>query len=498
MLKRDEWLDLARKLDWTFRYVTEEEVFPEELSGAPWLPHEAWKDWDEPYKDSYREYVQNQLEKDQSILAVRDAVGRMDDIKKLDPSWVQMVKFHHAPISLGEYAAATGELRMARFGRDSAWRTMASLGALDEMRHTQIPLLLAHQLVRIDPGFDWAHKCLHTNQWASIAARHFFDDQFTAANAIDTALQLTFVFETGYTNLEFVALTAMADKAEDSVFEKALTSIQTDESRHAQIGGPTLEVILKHDPERAQYLLDKQFWRCWRIILVLTGCGMDYLTPLDARPQSYKEFMQEWIVDQYIRQCEEFGLKLPWYWDTFLEELDCAHHSFMLGLYTYRSTMWLDYAMPSPDDKKWLREKYPDTWERYYEPIWDHIAAAWRDKGEHATLPYTLPSLCNLCQLPTAFIRPGKNTACTLDYNGRKYIFCSEPCRWIFQQEPIKFASHKNVIDRVFAGEAPTDLQGAIKWFEITPDVMGRDLYQGEYPWLNGTNGKGAKVASAD
>jgi len=35
---RDEWCDLARKLDWSFSYVDEREVFPEALAGSPWLP----------------------------------------------------------------------------------------------------------------------------------------------------------------------------------------------------------------------------------------------------------------------------------------------------------------------------------------------------------------------------------------------------------------------------------------------------------------------------
>ena len=51
MLKRDEWLDLARKVDWDFSYVTEEEAFPAVAAGKPWLPGAAWRDWDEPYKD---------------------------------------------------------------------------------------------------------------------------------------------------------------------------------------------------------------------------------------------------------------------------------------------------------------------------------------------------------------------------------------------------------------------------------------------------------------
>jgi toluene monooxygenase system protein A len=483
-LRRDDWLDVARKVDWEYRYVDERDVFPEVVSGTPWLPHEAWKDWEEVYRNTYREYVQNQLVKDESVLAVRDALGKAKITERLDPAWVQLAKFHNGAIALGEYAACLGELRMARFGRDSAWRTMANLGALDEIRHCQIPLLLGQDLLKFDQNFDWTHKGYHTNEWAMIAARHLFDDMFTAASAMDTAIQLTFVFETGFTNLQFIAMAAMADGADDHVFEKALASIQTDESRHAQQGHPVLRTLIENGgQEYGQYLLEKMWWRSWRIFLALTGTSMDYLTPLGARKHSFKEFMEEWIMDQFLKNLEEFGLKRPWFWDLFVEELDYAHHSFQLGLYTYRPTLWFDEPMPSPEEREWLCEKYP-TWGDTYGPLWDGIEHSWKTKGEAATLPYSLPSLCNMCQLPTAFMRPGKNTACTLEHGGRKYLFCSEPCRWIFQQQPERFAEHKSVIDRIFAGEAPTDLGGVLEWMGFNrPDEPGKDLHGGNPPW---------------
>ena len=48
-MKRGDWFDLARKLDWEFSYVREEEVFPPEVAGRPWRPAETWRGWDEPY-----------------------------------------------------------------------------------------------------------------------------------------------------------------------------------------------------------------------------------------------------------------------------------------------------------------------------------------------------------------------------------------------------------------------------------------------------------------
>ena len=76
VLRRDEWLDLARKIDWTPRYVDERELFPEEISGRPWLAHDAWRDWNEAYRTTYREYVANQREKDAAVLGVRAALSK--------------------------------------------------------------------------------------------------------------------------------------------------------------------------------------------------------------------------------------------------------------------------------------------------------------------------------------------------------------------------------------------------------------------------------------
>ena len=57
MLRREEWLDLARQLDWDWSYVREQEAFPEAQAGRPWLPASAWSDWEEPYRSTYAEYV---------------------------------------------------------------------------------------------------------------------------------------------------------------------------------------------------------------------------------------------------------------------------------------------------------------------------------------------------------------------------------------------------------------------------------------------------------
>jgi toluene monooxygenase system protein A len=483
-LRRDDWLDIARKVNWTARYVDEREMFPDALSGHPWLADECWASWEEAYRTTYREYVGTQRAKDDAVLGVRAALGKPHLVDALDPGWIQLVKFHNGALALAEYAGAVAELRMARFGRDSAWRMMATLGALDEIRHTQLPLLIGHDLLPFDGNFDWTHKAYHTNEWVMIAARHLFDDMFLAANAIDVAIQLNFVFETGFSNLQFMALAAMADGADHHLFEKMLTSIQTDEARHAQIGHPVLRTLLENgERERAQYLVDKMWWRCWRLLIALTGTAMEYLAPLEARTHTFKEFMNEWIVEQFLTNISDFDLERPWFWDVFSEELDNAHHSFQLGMYAYRTTLWFDVAAPDARERAWLQEKYPG-WADTFGPLWDRIEEEWAMAGEAGTLASALPALCNLCQLPTVFIRPGRNTACTLEADGRKYLFCSEPCRWIFTQELSRFAGHMSVVDRIVAGTAPAKLTDLHAWMGLDPPhEAGKDLRRGLDPW---------------
>ena len=58
LLKREEWYDLGRDTNWTPRYVGEEDLFPEALSGAMGISADAWERWDEPYKMTFREYVE--------------------------------------------------------------------------------------------------------------------------------------------------------------------------------------------------------------------------------------------------------------------------------------------------------------------------------------------------------------------------------------------------------------------------------------------------------
>lgn len=489
-MKREDWLSLAQKLDWDFSYVDERLAFPEALSGRPWLGHDDWKDWEEPFKTSYGEYVKTQTQKEANVASVMAGIATQG--AALPPEWLSAVKLHAATLPLAEFAAVIGNLRAARFGRDGAWRTMATFGALDECRHTQIPLAIMHKLTPTHPQFDWTRSFYHSNNWVAIAARHLFDELLLTSDPIEFAVGTNFVFETGFTNLQFMGLSASAHDVGDKTFEEMLKSIQTDEARHSQIGPAVLRVLVRHDRAYAQRLLDKWFWRSWLLFAIVTGFTMDYLTPLKARRMSFKEFMEEWILSHFSRSLSEFGLEKPWYWDFFLGQIENYHHMVYLGAYTYRASVWFDFVMPGPAERAWLKSKYPQSWDAF-EPAWERVAARWRESdagNDFAVHGTAIIGFCNMCQIVLAAGTPARNAACTLEHAGRKHIFCSEPCREIFKREPERYARHDDVVKRVLKGEAPGNLIAMLtEYFGLSYASWGKDAFGGRYPWIKRKKG---------
>ena len=485
LLERSEWYDIARSTSWTPSYVSEDELYPEGHSGDYDFPDEAWASYDEPYKISYREYVDIQRQKDAGAYSVKAALERMDLRANVDPGWISTLKLHYGAVSVVEYNAALMESRFVRWSRSPGMRNMGTFGMLDEIRHAQLQLFFPHEYVPKDRQFDWAHSGMKSNNWGIIAGRHFFDDMMMTRDAVSTSILLNFAFETGFTNLQFIGLSSDAANAGDFSFAKLIQSIQSDEARHAQIGTPMLSMMIENgEKERAQKLVDVAFWRSWKLFTILTGIPMDYYIPLDRREGSFKEFMQEWIVTQFVNSLEDLGLKKPWYWDIFLADIDEHHHGQQLGTWSWRPTLWFSPAAGvGPDERDWLEEKYPG-WNDTFGKCWDVIIENLKRGDVPRTVPGTLPIICNMSNIPIVGT-PFKTTQdYPLEYNGRLYHFGSEPDRWIFEQDPERYAAHKTIGDRLLTGEIqPPDLGGVLQYMGIgVLSEGGGDAH--DYAWV--------------
>jgi toluene monooxygenase system protein A len=480
LLKREEWQGFVRDVDWSYSYVDDEAVYPEWHSGTGKVPRQAWQAWEESYKVSYPEYVATQREKEAAVYAVKAALQRSSAFDSLSEGWKSATKMHFGGVALVEYAAVLAELKMARFGLNGSWRNMATFGQLDELRHAAVTTFFGHEFVGKDAQYDWTQKTFHTNDWVAISLRNLFDAMMTSANVVDIAIELPLTFETGFTNLQFVALAADALASGDVNFANMISSIQTDEARHSQQGGPTLEILVEHDPVRAQWVVDKAFWGSARAFAALTGPAMDYYTPLEHRKQSYREFMEEWIIDQFVHTLEQYGLKKPWYWDEYMRGLDIWHHGLHMGLWFWRPTIWWrPMAAVSRDERGWLAEKYPN-WEQVFGDKWDVIIDNVNSNNMEATLPETLPWLCSTCHLPCCNATQSRNGTwrvrdVQLSYDGRIYHFCTNACRQIFWKDRDN-VNHETLIDRFLAGQIqPMDVGGILGYMGLTPEVMGDD-----------------------
>jgi toluene monooxygenase system protein A len=495
-----DWYDLARTTNWTPGYVSTEELFPPELSGDMDIPKESWEAYDEPYKQTYPEYVKIQREKDAAVYSVKAALQRSHIFKNADPGWLSVLKAHYGAIARPEYAASLAEARMARFAKAPGQRNMATMGMMDEIRHGQIQLFFPHEHVSKDRQFDWAFKAFDTNEWAAIAARHMFDDMMNTRSAVGVGIMLTFAFETGFTNMQFLGLASDAAEAGDWTFSSLISSIQTDESRHAQIGGPLIPILIANGRKaEAQRMIDVAFWRSWRLFSVLTGPMMDYYTPLEHRRQSFKEFMEEWIVKQFERALLDTGLERPWFWDQFLDELNDIHHGMHLGVWFWRPTVWWNPAAGvTPQERNWLEAKYPG-WKESWGTCWDVIVDNLLNNKRERTYPETLPVICNMCQLPIANV-PGKAWKVrdyTHEHNGRTYHFCSEGCQWCFEQEPSRYEGHLSLVDRFLAGAIqPMDLGGALKYMGLAPGEIGDDAH--DYAWIEAYRSPQPRATAAE
>ena len=206
MLERSDWYDIARDTNWTPSYVPRDALFPPSMGDPYGIPTAEWETFDEPYKVSYREYVNIQREKDSAAYSVKAALARSKFHDEADEGWASVLKLHYGAVALTEYQACQFQARMSRFGPAPAMRNMSVYGMLDELRHTQLQLYFPHELVRRDRQYDWAHRAQHSRNWAVLGGRHAMDDIMMTRAAVTSSVMVSFAFETALTNLQMIGL----------------------------------------------------------------------------------------------------------------------------------------------------------------------------------------------------------------------------------------------------------------------------------------------------
>jgi toluene monooxygenase system protein A len=131
-------------------------------------------------------------------------------------------------------------------------------------------------------------------------------------------------------------------------------------------------------------------------------------------------------------------------------------------------------------EREWLEAKYPG-WHDRFGTYWETITENVRQGKVGHTHQETLLAVCNMCQLPMCSPTVGAPPL-HVTRNGRVYTFCSDPCKWIFEQNPARYAGHLSIMDRLVAGHIqPPNMQGLWAYMGLSPAEQGDDAMN--YAW---------------
>ena len=205
----------------------------------------------------------------------------------------------------------------------------------------------------------------------------FFDDAMSAG-PFEFMIAIGFSFEYVLTNLLFVPFMSGAAYNGDMATVTFGFSAQSDEARHMTLGLECIKFMLEQDEANVaivQRWIDKWFWRGFRV-LGLVSTMMDYMLP--RRVMSWREAWDIYGRENggaLFNDLARYGIRPPAQWDDAEKAIDHMSHQFMLGLYQWSFGTAFHSWIPPEEDFLWLAEKYPDTFERYYRPRWEHIKA---------------------------------------------------------------------------------------------------------------------------
>lgn len=478
---KEKYSYLTRDLAWEPSYQDKEALFP--YATYEGIKVHDWNKWEDPFRLTMDAYWKYQAEKERKFYAIIDAFAQNNGhLKITDARYLSALKIFLQAISPGEYAAHKGFARAGREFPGVGPQVACQMQAIDEIRHAQTQVHAMSNYNKFYNGFH-AFADQRDRIWYTSVARSFFDDAMTAG-PFEFMIAIGFSFEYVLTNLLFVPFMSGAAYNGDMSTVTFGFSAQSDEARHMTLGLECIKFMLEQDPDNVaivQKWIDKWFWRGFRV-LGLVSTMMDYMLP--KRVMSWREAWEIYGEENggaLFNDLARYGIRPPKGWNDAAEAVDHMSHQFMLALYQWNFGTAFHSWIPSEDDMSWLSKKYPDTFDRYYRPRWEHIK-----KMEAAGTPFNnfgLGKLCQTCQLPCVFTEPGDpTTLCHREtvFKGETYHFCSGHCQDIFEDEPEKYVQAWLPMPALFREPTSGDLEAWMKWVSLEDGADNGD-YKGSH-----------------
>jgi phenol hydroxylase P3 protein len=268
-------------------------------------------------------------------------------------------------------------------------------------------------------------------------------------------------------------------------------SAQSDESRHMTLGLEAIKFLLEQDEDNVPIIqgwIDKWFWRGYRVA-ALVAAMTDYMLP--KKFMSWKEafelYFEEQMLDGLFADLAFYGIMPPRHVQHAVGEKDILSHQVHWTLYSFGFAAAFTTTVPEPYEMDWLAAKYPGTFDRYYRPVWERARAIQAGGGRFFF--QGLPQLCQVCQIPMIFTEPGDpGTICQRhsSYDGERYDFCSDGCKWVFDREPEKYRQAWLPVHQIYQGNCGgPSVPEVLAWYGIADGDSGEYLGSVEHRnWL--------------
>lgn len=487
------------RLDWETSYQPMEKVFP--YATFEGIKIKDWDAWEDPFRMTMDSYWKYQGEKEKKLYAILDAFQQNNGHTNIsDGRYVNAIKLFLQGITPLEYHGHRGFAHNGRHFPGEGARVACQMQSLDELRHAQTQI---HTMSHYNKYFNGMHDFLHWNDrvWYSSAPKSFMDDARTAG-PFEFMVAIGFSFEYVLTNLLFVPFMSGAAYNGDMATVTFGFSAQSDEARHMTLGLEAIKFMLEQDEGNVpivQRWIDKWLWRGYRL-LGLVAAMQDYMLP--ESPMSWKEAWEIYFEENgmaLFHDLSRYGIKVPDYTKICAKEKDHVSHQIWGILYNFTGAAGIHTWMP--DDKKmdWLSAKYPETFDKYYRPRFEH----WKKMEAEGKRFYskTLPLECNTCLIPMGFTEVDDCTQVSYrstTYEGERYHFCSDPCKEIFEHEPEKYTQTWVPVNQVFQGNCGgATIEDVLQWYHFNVGADNGD-YAGSPDEENWKKWKGFETADAD
>ena len=325
-----------------------------------------------------------------------------------DARYLNAMKLFLQGVTPLEYEAHRNFAYLARHLNGAGARFAALCQSIDEMRHAQTEIHTLSHYNKYYGGFHYFAQ-MHDRVWYLSVPKSFFDDAISAG-PFEFLIAIGFCFEYLLTNLLFVPFMCGASFNGDLPTMTFGFSAQSDESRHMTLGLEAIKFLLEQDEANVpivQDWIDKWFWRGYRL-LGLVAAMIDYMLP--RKVMSWKEAFELYFEQQMLGglfpDLAYYGISPPRHVEQAIAEKEYLSHQVYWTLYQFSHAAAFNTTIPPREELDWLSAGYPDTFDRYYRPLWDKAPETSQDQGKRFFFQ-GLPKLCQVCQIPMAFTEPG-------------------------------------------------------------------------------------------